>query len=161
MGLPHETSECTLCAQAPVVDGLPPTPETTLINAQHDLLIREVRAHKHEMSTLPNTVQSLIGGALRCSSQSIFRARAYYRSSWEAISALTTNHMLAPALRGSAKFYLTGAKVACAAKLSLDQEAGYGHSRRRPGYRQALYSEKSTVWRSREQHTTSRSHGPL
>ena len=41
-------------------------------------------------------------------------------------------------LRGSAKFYPTGAEVACTAKLSLDQESGYGHSRRRPGYRQAL-----------------------
>ena len=33
-------------------------------------------------------------------------------------------------LRGSAKFYPTGAEVACAAKLSPDQESGYGHSRR-------------------------------
>lgn len=43
MGLPHETGECTL---APVVEGLPPMPKTTLIDALHERLIKEVRAHK-------------------------------------------------------------------------------------------------------------------
>ena len=65
----------------------------------------------------------------------IRRATRKKHSAEERISIVLTG------LRGSAKFYPTGAKVACAAKLSLDRESGYGHPRRRPEYRQAPYSE--------------------
>ena len=57
-------------------NGLPLNPETVLIDAQHKRVIKEVRAHKHEVIEVPYSVPSFMGGALRCSSQPIYRARA-------------------------------------------------------------------------------------
>jgi len=57
-------------------NGLPLTPETTLIGAQHKRIIKEVRAHGHEVIEVPYAVPSFMGGSLRCSSQPIRRERA-------------------------------------------------------------------------------------
>ncbi len=57
-------------------NGLPLNPETALIGAQHKRIIKQVRAHKHEVIEVPYSVPSFMGGALRCSSQPILRERA-------------------------------------------------------------------------------------
>ena len=57
-------------------NGLPLNPETALIGAQHQRIIQEVRARKHEVIEVPYSVPSFMGGGLRCSSQPILRARA-------------------------------------------------------------------------------------
>ena len=57
-------------------NGLPLTPETALVGAQHKRVINEIRKHKHEVIEVPYAVPSFMGGALRCSSQPIRRDRA-------------------------------------------------------------------------------------
>ena len=57
-------------------NGLPLNPETALIGSQHKRIIKEVRAHKHEVIEVPYSVPSFMGGSLRCSSQPIRRDRA-------------------------------------------------------------------------------------
>ena len=57
-------------------NGLPLNPETTLIGAQHQRIIEEVRNHNHEVIEVPYAIPSFMGGGLRCSSQPILRERA-------------------------------------------------------------------------------------
>ncbi|MGI9515435.1 MAG: hypothetical protein ACR2NP_00185, partial [Pirellulaceae bacterium] len=57
-------------------NGLPLDPETVIMDSRHERVIAEVRKTGHNVIELPYDGPSFVGGAFRCSSQPIHRARA-------------------------------------------------------------------------------------
>lgn len=57
-------------------NGMPLSPETTIIDSRHERVIAEVRKAGHEVIDIPYDAPSYLGGALHCSSQPLVREKA-------------------------------------------------------------------------------------
>ncbi len=58
------------------VNGIAINPETYVADSRHKRLIGEMKKHGVNVVDIPYDGPSFLGGALRCSSQPIYRARA-------------------------------------------------------------------------------------
>ena len=57
-------------------NGLPLNPETVIMDSRHKRVIAEVKRAGHNVIALPYDGPSYVGGAFRCSSQPLYRAKA-------------------------------------------------------------------------------------